>query len=131
MADQTEKPTALVVDDEEIFRSAMKAILPSIGFGAVAEAADGETAVALYREKRPGVVFLDVNMLGELDGVDTLQEILDVDPAAVVVMLSAIENLYVHDDCINYGAKGFIQKGVNVTELAEEIHRVVSGLVNR
>ena len=60
------------------------------GFEIVGEAEDGEEGLRLFEEKRPDVVFLDVDM-PRLNGVETAKRIQDMDPRAALIFATAYE----------------------------------------
>jgi DNA-binding NarL/FixJ family response regulator len=59
--------TILIVDDQDDFRSAARALLEAGGFAVVGDVADGASAVVAVRELRPEIVLLDIQLPG-LDG---------------------------------------------------------------
>ena len=79
----------LFVDDALFMRRVIRTALNECGFENLLEAADGDEAIRIYRESRPGIVLLDITMPGK-SGLDVLDEIMKIDPEAVVIMCSAI-----------------------------------------
>lgn len=124
------KPTAMIVDDTQSFRMLVTTMLTSIGFNVVAKAANGDEALELYQQTWPHFVLLDIHMPGGLDGVQTLQKLIAIDPNAVVVMLTSMGSDLTYDDCINIGAKGYIKKDQEVPDLQHEIHVVSYNLLS-
>ena len=78
----------LLIDDERSIRSSMRAMLESEGF-AVRTARSGDEAVRLFSERRPDVVLLDVMMPGK-GGVQTCEELREIDPLAPILFLTAM-----------------------------------------
>src|SRR2546421_7657945 len=85
----------LVAEDETIIRLDLRDLLVRSGFDVVAEARDGEEAVALAREHEPDLAILDVKM-PRLDGIEAARRILDERPIPIV-MLTA----YGHDELVS------------------------------
>jgi DNA-binding NarL/FixJ family response regulator len=103
------RPTVLIVDDHEEFRTSARALLEAEGFSVVGEAADGAEAIKAVAALRPAVVLLDIQ-LPEPDGLAVAEGIAaEPDPPAVVLISSR--------DPAAYGprlgqtpARGFIAK---------------------
>ncbi|MDX2120596.1 MAG: sigma-54 dependent transcriptional regulator, partial [Gemmatimonadota bacterium] len=109
------KHRLLVVDDEAGVREALKQVLEFDGHE-VRTANSGAQAVMLYPDVRPQVVFLDVKMAG-LDGLDTLSQLLEIDPAAVVVMISGHANIASAIEATRRGAFDFLEKPLDTDRL--------------
>ena len=79
----------LVVDDAAFMRMMVKDILSKNGYEIVGEAENGMKALEKYQELKPDLVTMDITM-PEMDGITAVKEIKKVDPAAKVVMCSAM-----------------------------------------
>ncbi len=99
----------LVVDDAAFMRKMVSDVLLGGGHEVVGEAGDGVEAVARYQELRPEVTTLDITM-PEKDGLSALREIIELDPAARVVMCSALGQESKVLESIKLGAKDFVVK---------------------
>jgi two-component system chemotaxis response regulator CheY len=99
----------LVVDDAAFMRKMVSDALSVGGHEIVGEAGNGDEAVARYHELRPDVTTLDITM-PEKDGLTALQEIMAADPAAKVVMCSALGQESKVLESIKLGAKDFVVK---------------------
>ena len=99
----------LVTDDAAFMRMMIKNILTQNGHEVVGEAANGEEAVVQYQSLKPDVTTMDITM-PEKDGIAALKEILAGDPAARVVMCSALGQESKVIESIRAGAKDFIVK---------------------
>lgn len=81
-------PRVMTVDDQEVFRSAARAVVEATpGFESAGEPASGEEALRLVNEARPELVLVDVRMPG-LGGVETARALSARDPELVVVLVS-------------------------------------------
>ena len=99
----------LIADDAAFMRMMIKSILTQNGHEVVGEAANGDEAVARYAELRPDVMTLDITM-PEKDGIAALKEIIAADPAARIVMCSALGQEAKVIESIRSGAKDFVVK---------------------
>ncbi|MBC6004634.1 Chemotaxis protein CheY [uncultured Clostridium sp.] len=99
----------LIVDDAAFMRMSIRKMLEENGFEVVGEAENGVMAIEKYQELQPEVVTMDITM-PEMDGLEALREIKKIDPAASVVMVSALGQEARMKEAIIYGAKGFIVK---------------------
>ena len=110
--------TVLVVDDSDNMRMTIKALLERNGFQIVGESGDGASAIEKYKELKPDVVTMDVTMSG-MDGMEAMKQIIEFDPEAKVVMVSAMgQDVYVKEAIIA-GAKGYIVKPFSMQQLVE------------
>ncbi|MDN3054570.1 response regulator [Streptomyces hygroscopicus] len=119
----------VLADDQVLVRAGFRALLaaqPDIEV--VGEAADGEQALGLVRERRPDVVLMDIRM-PVLDGLAATRGITE-DPALAdvrVIMLTTFElDEYVFE-AIRSGASGFLVKDTEPEELLRAVRAVVVG----
>lgn len=80
----------LLVEDNALTRYTIKSLLDKLGHEVVAEAEDGPSAVKSFGELKPDVVFLDLILPGR-SGVEILEDLRAVNPAAKVVIVTAVE----------------------------------------
>lgn len=117
----------LLVDDHELAREAMRSVLnPEQGFEIVAEAADGDAAIRLVRERAPDLVMMDVQMPG-LDGLTATRRILENRPATRVVVLTSHEQRPIVLEALRAGAAGYLLKGATKQEVLTTIRAVLAG----
>jgi two-component system chemotaxis response regulator CheY len=99
----------LVVDDASFMRSMIRDIFGRGPFAVIGEAENGLQAVRLYQELRPDLTTMDI-VMPEMDGITALREIIREDPAAKVVMCSALGQEALIAEAIEAGASEFIVK---------------------
>ena len=124
MAEQSKK-RLLVVDDALIMRAIIKDIAMKAGWEIAGEAANGNECLARYRELKPDLVTLDI-VMPELDGVETLRTLRREDPAARVVMVTAIDQRAKLSECIQLGALDFVVKPFDKARLMSMLHTYAS-----
>jgi DNA-binding NarL/FixJ family response regulator len=117
----------MVVDDDELMRAGLRAVLSSDDeIEVVEEAGDGHQAVRRAKRSRPEVVLMDIRM-PELDGIAATEELLAAAPEAKVVILTTFEeDEYIHG-ALRAGASGFLLKRTSPEELTAAVHRVAAG----
>ena len=99
----------MIVDDAVFMRSVIKGILESGGWTDTCEADDGDTAVEMYASERPDLTILDITMPRQ-DGIETLRQIKNINPAAKVIMCSAIGQEKQIIKAVRDGAADYIVK---------------------
>lgn len=102
------KGSVLICDDEEIMRDVLETILTAAGYK-VELAKTGEEALELYSSKPSDVVLMDVSMPG-MGGLTTLEELLQIDPDAVIIMITAFATFDTAISAWEKGAHGVIRK---------------------
>lgn len=98
----------LVVDDATIMRLMLKHLFENNDF-TVVEAANGREAVELYSAHKPDLVTMDITM-PDMDGITAVKEILKIDPAAKIIMCSAMGQVDKVKAAVMAGAKSFLVK---------------------
>ena len=117
----------LIADDENLLRMAIASLLDlEEGIEVVAQADNGETAIALTRETSPDVVLLDLEMPG-LDGIDTASRILAERPGQPIILLTRHGRPGVLKRALKAGIRGFLGKTVDPERLAQIIGDVYEG----
>ncbi len=101
----------LVVDDEPDFCDALRDFLTSKGYE-VAVVLSGEEALPAYMQEKPDVVLLDIQMPGK-DGLQVLRELKAIDPAARVIMITALMEEEVAKQALVEGAFEYITKPID------------------
>jgi two-component system response regulator DegU len=117
----------LIADDHALLRQGLCRILELEGdIEVVAQAADGDEAVALTKEIRPDVVLMDINMPG-LNGLEATQMIKDAAPDTRILVLTIHSDDEYVFQVLQAGASGYVLKDVDPANLAEAIRTVNKG----
>jgi DNA-binding NarL/FixJ family response regulator len=118
----------VIADDQALVRAGLRMILEShADIEVVAEAGDGEEAVAACKRYHPDVVLMDVRM-PKLNGLEVLERIAGLgDPTTKVLILTTFDlDEYVYD-ALRDGASGFLVKDVRPAQLIEALRGVMDG----
>jgi len=110
----------LVVDDSAFMRKIMKGILEKMGHNDITEASGGKEAIEKFKEVKPDLVLLDI-IMPDVGGIDVLREIKGIDPNCKVIMVTAVGQEAMIDECTKLGAKGYIIKPFEELKVSEAI----------
>jgi len=120
----------LIADDERLFRQSLKILLETgTDIRVVADAADGQEAVAGAREKLPELALLDVDM-PKMNGIKAARLINAVSPRTKILMLSVHHEDDKIASAIRAGAIGYILKDTDRTDFIEIIRRTHAGKIS-
>ena len=114
----------LLVDDESHIRVFVTLILKSLGNPLIAEAANGDEAIAAYKANKPDVVLLDVNM-PHLDGIQTLRKLKEIDPDCIVIMLTSLATRETVERALELGAVNYIRKDTPKEDIAKALAETI------
>ena len=120
----------LIADDERLFRQSLKILLETgTDIRVVADAADGQEAVAGARENLPDLALLDVDM-PRMNGIKAARLISAVSPRTKILMLSVHHEDDKITSAIRAGAIGYILKDTDRTDFIEIIRRTHAGKIS-
>jgi two-component system, chemotaxis family, chemotaxis protein CheY len=118
-------PRVLLVDDSGLARRSTRRLLEEAGYEVV-EAEDGLAALERFAVDRPDVVLLDLVMKG-MYGLDVLEKLREMDPAARVIVVSADVQTSSRELVQAAGASGFINKPAAAADVLSMIEQVMKG----
>lgn len=117
----------LTADDHGVVRAGIAAMIANeTDITVIAEASDGEEAVARYGEQHPDVVLMDLRM-PKLDGVGAIRAIRSADPEARIVALTTYDGDADIHRALSAGACSYLVKDVLVAELVNAIRGAAAG----
>jgi DNA-binding NarL/FixJ family response regulator len=116
--------TVLVDDADEMRLLVGMSLTLSGDFVVVGEAANGREAIDAAAEHQPELMVLDLSM-PEMDGLEALPHVLEASPDTCVVVFSGFQDSHLGTDARSRGARGYIEKGTQLDELAERLRGYV------
>lgn len=111
----------MVADDSDAIRLVLRDILAIGKHTVVAEAVNGEEAVELFFENSPDILLLDLAM-PKKDGLTVLKEIIEKNPQAKVVLITASDDQKIITQCLQIGAVSCISKPFDFNEVLKQIN---------
>jgi DNA-binding NarL/FixJ family response regulator len=115
----------LIVDDHDLFRTGLRALVEESGFEA-ADAASGEAALRRVAELRPDVVVMDLNMPG-MSGIEATRRLSDVVPETPVLILTISNDDARVIEAIRAGARGYLLKDAPLEDILTGIRAAAAG----
>jgi len=117
----------LVADDHQLVRDGLKQLLiAASGIEVVAEAANGEEALAAARQAAPDVALLDMSMPG-LSGIDLIKRLRAAHPAVRILVLSMHGERQYAARALKAGASGYLTKDSASEQLVSALRKVAAG----
>ena len=117
----------LVVDDHDIVRQGLRAMLESKGgIVVIGEAGNGEQAVIQARLLMPDVILMDLEMPRK-NGISAIQDIIAEQPAARILVLSSFSEDSQIVESMRAGALGYLLKTAKLEDLVKAIRQINNG----
>ncbi len=117
----------MIVDDSKIIRGKILQIVRSSGLedmNVIGVAKNGREAVDLCRKTMPDVATMDLTM-PELDGVETISELININPDIRILVVSALSDKATAIEALKRGANGFICKPFTDEELKQALYELL------
>jgi two-component system invasion response regulator UvrY len=116
----------LIVDDHRIVASGCRALFADDPEIVIVDASDAESGERAYREERPDICVLDIN-LPTVSGFELARRILERDASSRIIMFSMNDDAIFAARAIEIGAKGYVSKSGDPYDLVEAIREVGKG----
>jgi len=121
------KPDIIIVDDHQIFRQGIKSIISLENIATViGEASNGEDFLELLAHKKPDLVLLDIDM-PLMNGLEATEKALEMMPDLKIIAFTLYGDEEYFLKMIEMGAKGYVLKSSDISELEKAIHFVMKG----
>lgn len=119
--------TVLIVDDIPFVRATLKKIFEGAGYRVVGEAEDGAQALSMYEKLEPHLVTVDL-VMPKMSGIELTKKIMKVNKKANVLVISALKQEQLVMDAIQAGAKDYILKPFQASDLIQTAEHILSDL---
>jgi two-component system nitrogen regulation response regulator NtrX len=116
----------LIVDDEQGIRAALGQLLEFEGYD-VRTASNAREGLAEYSKFKPHLVFMDVKMAG-IDGLEALRTLRELDPNAVVVMISGHATIQTAVEATQHGAYDILEKPLDTDRILVTLRNALAHL---
>ena len=117
----------IIADDHQLFRNGLKILLNSFPeFEVAGEASNGKEYLELLKTIQADIALMDINM-PEMDGIEATRRGVKMNPSVNVIALSMYGEEEYYYKMVDAGAKGFLLKDSDISEVKEAILTVVKG----
>ena len=115
----------MIADDSDAIRLVLRDILSIGEHEILVEAVDGAEAVNFYQEHTPDVLLLDLAM-PKKDGLTVVKEIMQIDPNAKIILITASDDQKIINQCLEQGALSHIRKPFDFKSVLKAITDVLA-----
>ncbi len=119
------KITAIVIDDDKDTVKVFSEYLQIMGIRVVGKGYDGQDAIDMYKKFSPDVVFLDI-MMDKYDGIYGLEKIKEVQPNAIVIMVTADMTRETEEKVTRLGASAIIYKPYDIDRVVQIVRKLTA-----
>ena len=124
---EAEMIRVMLADDHQVLRTGLRAVLSAAkDIVVVAEAGDGDEAIALAQRVHPDVIVMDVSM-GQTDGLEATRQVLTSEPRPRVLILTMHDEEEYLAEALKAGAVGYLVKSAAHQELVNAVRAVAYG----
>jgi two-component system, chemotaxis family, chemotaxis protein CheY len=115
----------LIVEDSLITIRKVTQMFEEMGHQVVHAARTGGEAVEAFARLRPDLISMDITM-PDMDGIEATRRIMEIEPAALVIMVTSHGQEQMVLDAIDAGAKGYVLKPIKEEKLREVVERAAA-----
>jgi DNA-binding NarL/FixJ family response regulator len=120
-------PRILIVDDHQLAREGLKAVLQGGGIDVVGLAETGEQAIAMAQELSPDIILMDVRLGEGIDGLEATRRIAAMGLPSRIIMLTLHDMPAYVREALSAGAAGYVLKDTAIGGLRAAIDQVMAG----
>ena len=120
--------SVLICDDIEFIRSLLKKVLSKEGHTVVGEARTGQEVIDMYKQlsPKPDLITMDIMLPGNINGIQAVEKILQINPQAKIIIITALNHKPLADKALKIGALHYIVKPFTIQDLVEVIKGIFS-----
>jgi len=126
IVEETKKLRTMVLEDDRETNELMCTTLKNF-FAEVHSAFDGESALELYEQHKPDIIFIDIILPGK-SGLDIAKEIREINPKQMIVVVSASDDMGNISEAVKIGVNNFIRKPINTDKMIDVLKDIVSDI---
>lgn len=114
----------MIVDDSAFMRKIVRGVLENLKYTDIIEASTGKDAISRFKNEKPDLILLDI-IMPDIGGIDVLREIKGINPAVKVIMVTAVGQDAMIEECTKLGAIGYIVKPFDERKITEAVENAL------
>lgn len=117
------KKRILIVEDELIIALSMRKIIENLGFEVIDEVSEAHDAISTAHREKPDLIFMDIKIEGEMDGIDTTREIQKFSDVPII-FLTGNSDSKTQKKVQSVKSAGFLVKPITQPELKKTLEEI-------
>ena len=113
----------MIVEDDLLLLMVEERLIKNLGYNVVAKANESKQALRLFKEKCPDILIVDINLDGDLTGIDLVNQMRKEGFNNPVIFLSGEENQVIIEKAMDLGITDYLQKPITVAGLRKSLIR--------
>jgi YesN/AraC family two-component response regulator len=127
IVEETKKLKPLVLEDEPDTNELMCTTLKNF-FSEVHSATDATSAMQLFEQHSPDIIFVDIVLPGGKTGLDVAKEIREINPKQIIVIVSASNDMGNISEAVKIGVNNFIRKPIDTDKMIDVLKDIVADI---
>ena len=116
----------MIVEDDLLLLMVEERLVNNLGFNVVAKASEGQQALRLFREINPDILLIDINLVGELSGIDIVKKLKNEGSVVPVIFLSGENDHHLIDKAKTLGCVDYLLKPITAVGLKKSLLRATA-----
>lgn len=115
----------MIVEDDLLLLMVEERLVNNLGYNVVAKASEGQHALRLFREINPELLIVDINLKGELTGIDIVEQLKKEGSEVPVIFLSGEQDVHLIEKAKSLGIVDYLLKPITAAGLKKSLNKAV------
>jgi len=115
----------MIVEDDLLLLMVEERLVNNLGYNVVAKASEGQHALRLFREVNPELLIVDINLKGELTGIDIVEQLKKEGSEVPVIFLSGEQDVHLIEKAKSLGIVDYLLKPITAAGLKKSLNKAM------
>lgn len=115
----------MIVEDDLLLLMVEERLVNNLGYNVVAKASEGQHALRLFREVNPELLIVDINLKGELTGIDIVEQLKKEGSEIPVIFLSGEQDIHLIEKAKSLGIVDYLLKPITAAGLKKSLNKAM------